>query len=253
LVQESNLRKQFDLAFVTLLNDLEATASAVPYLTPLDLHTLNEGQAQDHGAIAVIAPGTGLGEAFLIWDGSRYRACASEGGHAGFAPVEAAQIELLHFMRAQFNHVSVERVCSGNGMPFIYEFLQARNTAPELAEVAAGIASADDKARVIIDSALDAERPSPLCVATLATFVSILAAEAGNLALKVLATGGVYLGGGIPINILSALEGRFVEAFQSKGRFHELLSAIPIHVMRSDAALMGGAARGLELAREQTS
>ena len=254
LVQKSNLRKQFGLASVTLVNDLEATASAVPYLTPDDLHTLNTGQAQEHGAIAVIAPGTGLGEAFLVWDGSRYMACPSEGGHAGFAPTDAAQVELLESMRAQFDHISFERVCSGKGMPSIYEFLRGKDAAPELAEVAEAIARADDKARVIIDSALDAKRPSQLCAATLEMFVSIFAAEAGNLALKVLATGGVYLGGGIPINILPALEGLFVEAFRRKGRFSELLAGIPIHVMPSDAALIGAGARGLELAqREQTS
>jgi glucokinase len=180
-------------------------------------------------------------------------ACPSEGGHAGFAPADAVQVELLEFMYAQFDHVSFERVCSGNGMPFIYEFLKGKDAAPELAEVAAAIAKADDKARVIIDSAF-AKHPSPLCSATLAMFVLIFAAEAGNLALKVLATGGVYLGGGIPINILPALEGRFVEAFRHKGRFSELLAGIPIHVMPSNAALIGAGARGLELAqREQTS
>jgi glucokinase len=253
LVKESNLRKEFDLTSVTLLNDLEATASAVPYLRPDDLRTLDSGQAQEHGAIAVIAPGTGLGESFLIWDGARYRACASEGGHAGFAPADARQIELLEFMREQFDHVSFERVCSGNGMPFIYEFLKGKDAAPELAEVATEIETGDDKARVIIDSALDAKRPSPLCAATLELFVSILAAEAGNLALKVLATGGVYLGGGIPINILPVLEERFVEAFRQKGRFSHLLMLIPIHVMRSDAALIGVAVRGLELAQKKSS
>jgi glucokinase len=252
LVKESNLRKELDLASVTLLNDLEATASAVPYLRPDDLRTLDSGQAREHGAIAVIAPGTGLGESFLIWDGARYRACASEGGHAGFAPADGRQIELLRFMREQFDHVSFERVCSGNGIPFIYEFLKGKDAAPELAEVATEIETSDDKARVIIDSALDAKRPSPLCVATLELFVSILAAEAGNLALKVLATGGVYLGGGIPINILPVLEDRFVEAFRQKGRFSDLLTLIPIHVMRSDAGLIGVAARGLELTRKES-
>ncbi|MPZ50127.1 MAG: glucokinase [Dehalococcoidia bacterium] len=252
LIEESNLRDQFGLATVTLLNDLEATASAVPFLKPEDLHILNPGQPVRHGAIAVIAPGTGLGEAFLIWDGSQYRACPSEGGHAAFAPTDAGQIELLESMREQFGHVSFERVCSANGMPFIYEFLRGKDAAPEWDEVADEIAGAEDKARVIIDSALAAERPSPLCAATLDMFVSILAAEAGNLALKVLATGGVYLGGGIPINILPALEkGRFVDAFQRKGRFSELLSRVPIHVMPSDAALIGVAVHGLGLAQPE--
>jgi glucokinase len=250
LIEEANLRDEFALASVILLNDLEATASAVPHLTSDDLRTLNPGQAVHGGAIAVIAPGTGLGEAFLVWDRSGYRAWPSEGGHAGFAPTNAAQIELLEYMMARFDHVSVERVSSANGMPHIYEFLKERAVALEPEETAAAIAQAADKTRIIIDSALDAEHPSPLCGATLDMFVSILAAEAGNLALKVLAIGGVYLGGGIPKSILPALEhGRFVKAFQQEGRFSDLLSLIPVHVMPSDAALLGAAVRGLDIAQ----
>jgi glucokinase len=250
LIEEANLRNQFAIASVILLNDLEATASAVPHLTSADLRTLNPGEAVEGGAIAVLAPGTGLGEAFLVWDGSGYKASPSEGGHAGFAPTNAAQIELLEYMMAQFDHVSVERVCSANGMPHIYEFLKERAVASESEDTAAEIARASDKTRIIIDSALDPEHPSPLCEMTLDMFVSILAAEAGNLALKVLATGGVYLGGGIPINILPALEhGRFLQPFQQKGRFRDLLSLIPVYVMRSDAALLGAAVRGLDMAQ----
>ena len=246
-IEESNLRAQFNLASVDLLNDLQATATAVPFLRPDELHTLNEGRRIEHGAIAVIAPGTGLGEAFLVWNGAGYTACPSEGGHAGFAPTDVLQDGLLEYLRHQFDHVSFERVCSGLGIPSIYEFLESRDHAPELDEVAEALANAEDRTRVIVGAALASNR-SPLCAATLDIFVTVLAAEAGNLALKVLATGGVYLGGGIPINILPALrEGSFMEAFQRKGRFSELLGRIPVHVMDSDAALLGAAIHGLRL------
>ena len=241
-----------DLGFrsVTLLNDLQAIAYAIPILEPRDLHTLNQGIPDHTGAIAVIAPGTGLGEAFLTWDGIRYHAYPSEGGHADFAPLDERQIGLLKHLLAAHDHVSVELVCSGLGIPNIYAYMRHSGQAPEVAELAQRIAAASDPTPVIVGAALDPAAPSPLCSATLETFVSILGAEAGNLALKVLATGGVYLAGGIPAKILPSLsDPRFLRAFRSKGRFSGLLDTVPVHVIVAQAALLGAASYGLGQAK----
>ncbi len=234
---------------VRLLNDLAAIAYSVPWLESDDLHTLNEGQVAPGGAIAVIAPGTGLGEGFLTWDGSRYRAHASEGGHTDFAPTNLLEVNLLRYLLDCFGHVSYERVCSGRGLPNIYDFLKDSGYAQEPAWLAEQLARADDPNPVIVEAALAGERQCELCVATLETFVSILGTEAGNMALNVLATGGVYLGGGIPPRILPALEdARFLEEFQAKGRMSDLMAKIPVHViLNPKVALMGAACHGLEV------
>lgn len=248
-ISEESLRRELGLAKVRLLNDLEAIASAVPSLGPDDVRALAPGEPVLHGTIAVVAPGTGLGEAFLIWDGSRYRPCSSEGGHADFAPADATQSELLEYMRERYDHVSFERVCSAIGIPALYDFFRDRLLTPEGEDVAAALAAAEDKAHVIIDAALHAAQPDPLCTEVIELFASILGSEAGNLALKVLATGGVYLAGGIPMHVLPALEkGTLAKSFQRKGRLAKLLSRIPVQVITGQAALMGAAIHGLELA-----
>jgi len=231
-----------------LLNDLAAIAHAVPFLEPADLHTLNEGQPVPGGAIAVIAPGTGLGEAFLTWDGARYRPHASEGGHTDFAPNNPFEVELLRTLQDRFEHVGYERVCSGRGLPNIYAYLKDSGYAEEPAWLTEQLASTDDPTPVIVNAALDGERPCELCVATLNAFVSILGAEAGNLALKVLAGGGVYLGGGIPPRILPALEDeQFMKAFRHKGRMSDFLARVPMRViLNPKVALVGAACHGLE-------
>jgi glucokinase len=246
-MDEEDLQEQLGLVSVRLLNDLLAVGHAVPILTPEDLHTLNEGKPEKHGSIAVIAPGTGLGEAFLTWDGTRYRAHASEGGHTDFAPTTKIEIGLLRFMSRRMRHVSYELVCSGIGIPNIYAYLKKRGEVAEPEWLAERLLEAKDPTPVIAQAALNEEQPCPLCVATMELFVSILGAEAGNLALKVLATGGVYLGGGIPPRILPVLdEGPFMEAFRGKGRFGGLMADMPIHViLNRKAALLGGAYRGL--------
>ena len=247
VMEETQLGEALHIPSVVLLNDLEAIAYAVPYLEAADLCTLNAGQAVSEGAIAVIAPGTGLGEAFLTWDGSKYLAHTSEGGHADFAPSNELEINLLRSLFTRFKHVSFERVCSGSGIPNIYKFLKESGYAPESPDLAERLAAASDLTPIIFDAALKEDAPDKLCVATLHTFVSILGAEAGNLTLKVLATGGVYLGGGIPPRILSFLEdGRFMQAFQRKGRFTEMLGRIPVHViLNPKIALFGAACHGL--------
>jgi glucokinase len=247
VIRETQLEEALNLSPVRLLNDLETIANSVPVLESADLHTLNEGQPAPGGAIAVIAPGTGLGEAFLTWDGSRYRAHASEGGHASFAPMDSLEAELLCYLQRRFDHVSCERVCSGIGLPNIYAFLRDTGYAKEPDWLAEELAAADDLTPLIVNAALDDESPCELCIATLNTFVSILGAEAGNLALKALATGGVYLGGGIPPRILPALEQeRFMEAFRRKGRMSDLLARMPVHViLNPKVALLGAACHGL--------
>jgi glucokinase len=249
VMEERQLQEALRLSSVRLLNDLEAIAHAVPFLEAADLHTLNEGQPAPGGAIAIIAPGTGLGEAFLTWDGSRYRAHASEGGHTDFAPTNALEVGLLRYLLGRFEHVSYERVCSGGGLPNIYAYLRDSGYAEEPAWLAEQLASVEDPNPIIVNAALHGERLCELCVATLNTFVSILGTEAGNLALKVLAIGGVYLGGGIPPRILPALEqGRFMEAFRRKGRMSDLLAQVPVHViLNPKVALLGAACHGLEL------
>jgi glucokinase len=252
-MEEQHLQRALDLEVVRLLNDLEAIARAVPFLEDQDLHTLHKGEAEPEGTIGVIAPGTGLGEAFLTWDGSRYQAFASEGGHTDFGPVGAFQVGLLQYMEERCEHVSYERLCSGRGLPNIYAYAKDSGYAPEPEWLAAKLVEinnhGDDPTPVIVEAALDQERPCELCIKTLQTFVAILGAEAGNLALKMLATGGIYLGGGIPPRILPALkEPSFFKAFRRKGRLSKLLQRVPLHViMNPKAALLGAACHGLGL------
>ena len=243
VIAEDELRRKLDLSSVLLMNDLVAIATSIPHLRKKDLHTLNEGEAIEGGAIAVIAPGTGLGEAFLTWDGTHYRAYPSEGGHADFAPNNETEAGLLKFLQDRLGHVSYDWICSGRGIPNIYEFLKESKHAEEPERLAEEIARADDPAPVITAAGIDKEKGSELCAAAMNTFVSILGAEAGNMALSVLATGGVYLGGGIPPRILPILEsGLFVDAFTNKGRMSSLLTGIPVRVITNpNSALLGAA------------
>jgi len=253
VIDEASLAKDLNFKFVHLMNDLEAVARAVPILRASDVITLNVGQPVPKGAIAVVAPGTGLGESFLTWDGSKYVSHSSEGGHADFAPTNERQIGLLKFMLRRFDHVSVERVCSGIGIPSIYEYLRDVEQIPERPEIAQAIASATDHTAAITNSAFDEYNPCELCKATVDTFVSILASEAANMALKVMATGGVYLAGGIPLHMAHPAEkSRFMETFKRKGRFSQLMDHIPVHVILNRAALLGSAAYGLESFKEES-
>ena len=170
------------------------------------MHSQSRSNLLPEGAIAVIAPGTGLGESFLTWDGTRYVAHSSEGGHSDFAPTDERQIRLLEYMLKIFDHVSFEHVCSGIGIPHIYRFLRDVEHLPEDPDVAKLVDAATDPSVVIISQALDAENPSKLCAATIDCFVSILGSEAGNLAVKFLATGGVYLAGGVAVHTLPVIK-----------------------------------------------
>jgi glucokinase len=242
VVDETSLGTALGIPVVCLLNDLVALAYAVPRLSSNALRTLQRGEPVECGAIAVIAPGTGLGEAFVTWESWNYRAHPSEAGHADFAPADALQEELLAWLRGRFDHVSCEHVCSGSGLPNLYDFLNARGTAPEERWLADRLAGADDRSPVIVDAAFDARAPSALALAALELFASILAAEAGNAALRVLATGGVYLGGGMPRRILPLLEREsFIDRFSQKDRMADLLIRIPLHVIVARGVALSGA------------
>jgi glucokinase len=226
---------------VRLLNDLAAIAYGMVNLKPAEFVVLHRAENPPaHGNIAVIAAGTGLGESSLVWEGDRYYAVASEGGHSDFAPHDAEQIELLRSLAAEFGHVSYERVLSGPGLWNIYKFLRRESHAEEPAWLSAQIAAGDASAAV--SEAAIAGR-DPVCVHALTMFCDIYGSEAANLALKVLALGGVYLGGGIAPKILPMLtNGTFVRGFLAKGRLNEILKRIEVRVSLNPSAGLLGAA-----------
>lgn len=245
VIEEARLARELALRQVSLLNDLKAIAYAIPRLREDELHTINIGEPERNGPIAIVAPGTGLGEAFLVWNGSSYVPCASEGGHAGFAPTDALEAELWAYLRRRYGHVSCERVCSGSGIPNIYDGLRELGEVQESPEFAAQLVGLADRTPLIMQRAV--EGTDPLCVRTLDIFTAALGAEAGNLAVKVLASGGVYLAGGIPPRILPQLSsGGFMRAFADKGRLSDLLRAMPVKVVLVNAALIGAALYGLD-------
>jgi glucokinase len=226
---------------VRLLNDLAAIAYGMVHLEPAEFEVLHRAEdPPQHGNIAVIAAGTGLGESALVWEGDKYYAVASEGGHSDFAPHDAEQIELLRFLIAEFGHVSYERVLSGPGLWNIYRFLRGESGVEEPAWLKAEIAAGDPSA-VVSEAALAGR--DPICVHALTMFCDIYGSEAANLALKVLALGGVFLGGGIAPKILPMLmSGAFVKGFLAKGRLNEILKRIEVRVSLNPAAGLLGAA-----------
>ena len=189
-VDAAALRAELALDEVFLVNDVQATAYAAPLLCPKELHTVNIGKRDATGSIAVIAPGTGLGEAFLVWSNGSYLACSSEGGHASFAPTDARQMALWHYLSSKFGHVSVERVCSGLGIANIYDFLRDADPAAETVDFAAQLAGETDRTPLIVRAGMKDPVSNQLATATLDLFVPALGDEAGNLALKVLSTWG---------------------------------------------------------------
>ena len=245
VIEEASLSRALK-APVCIFNDLVSIAQAVPHLSGSDLETLSVGQPLKHGSIAVVAPGTGLGEAYLTWSDGGYHAYPSEGGHTDFGPTDAQQVQLLAYLQNRFGHVSYERVCSGLGIPNLYAFLKDSGGYAEPAWLAHQLAAAADPTPVIAQAAL--EHKVEIASAALDLFVTILGSETGNMALKVPATGGVYLGGGIPPRILPLLKTeRFMRAFLNKGRFAGLLSTMPVHVIRHpEVALLGAAFLGLD-------
>ncbi len=241
VVDAGLLARELGLKSVGLINDLEANAWGIALLGEKDFALLNAGAPDASGNAVVIAAGTGLGEAGLYWDGKAHRPFATEGGHADFAPRNRLEVELLEYLLTQFQRVSYERVVSGPGLLNIYRFLRDGGHAEEPPWLAEAVRQEDPPA-IIVQAALDGK--SELCIRALDLFVSLYGAEAGNLALKVLATGGVYLGGGIAPRIVQKLtEPAFLDAFTFKGRMRPLLQAMPVRVILNDKAALLGAAR----------
>ncbi|MCG6947253.1 MAG: glucokinase [Deltaproteobacteria bacterium] len=239
-VSEAEIKKRFKWSQVGLINDLAATAYAVPFLNSRELFSLNKAKARKEQNIALVAPGTGLGQALLIFAEGQCIPVASEGGHADFSPNNEAEVELWRYLSQRFRHVSTERVLSGPGLVHIYSWLRDSKRFTEPAWLVKSMEETDP-ARAIAEAALTEKHP--LCVASLNGFVSILGAVSGNLALIAMTTGGVYLGGGIPPKILPKLEEPvFMKAFTNKGRYKDLLERIPVRVILNDKAALLGAA-----------
>lgn len=241
LVSKQTLAAALRIDAVHLINDLEATGHGISALTADELRTLNEGAPEPHGNMALIAAGTGLGQAALFWNGERYHVAASEGGHADFAPRNEIEIALLVYLLNTQEHVSYERVLSGPGLVNIYNFLKESGRALEPTWLAEAMAVSDDQAKTIGQAALAGK--ASLCSRALEMFVAIYGAQAGNLALTFKATGGVYLGGGIAPKIIASLEGSvFMESFKRKGRLSSLVAATPVHVIMNPKTALVGAA-----------
>jgi glucokinase len=239
VVDARSIASEFGVKTVGLINDLEATAYGTLRLRSNDTLPLNTGVARPHGAIAVIAAGTGLGEGGLVWNGSRYQTLPSEGGHSDFAPRNELEMHLLRFLLTTYKRVSNERVVSGMGIVNLYQFFRTQVKYPEpqwLADEMTG-----DAAAAISQAALAGKDAA--CIKTMELFVSLYGAEAGNLALKLLSTAGVFIGGGIAPKLLPMLQqSGFMDSFSDKGRFSTLLRNMPVHVVLNDKTALLGAA-----------
>jgi glucokinase len=240
MIDRAELSRALKLASVDLLNDLEAAAYGIFTLEDDEFFTLNAGVIRSAGNKALIAAGTGLGEAILYDDGRHFRPLASEGGHADFAPRNETEIALLRYLLGRFQHVSYERVLSGPGLLNVYRFLKESRTVEEPQWLAARLADAEDASAEISKAALANE--AEICVKALDLFVSVYGAEAGNLALRAKSLRGLYIGGGIAPKVLTKLrDGAFMRAFVDKGRYAEFVSAVPVQVMLNDQAALRGA------------
>ncbi len=242
VIEESAVSKSCGIPQVRLLNDLQAMALGLLRLPPEELVEINPDARPGVGNIAVIAAGTGLGEALLYWDGQRHHAIATEGGHADFAPNSREQEGLLRHLRDRLGgHVSYERILSGPGLYNIYQYLREENPVSESAAFRDALNTGQDAGKLISQFAL--EKGDFLCLETLRIFVSVYGAEAGNWALKTLAHGGVLIGGGIAAKILPAMvDGNFINGFLDKGRFAQWLGTLSVRLAVNEEAGMLGAA-----------
>jgi glucokinase len=240
-IEGDKLAEFLKIPQVRLLNDLEAMAYGLPFLEPDEIEDLNPDAPSPppDGTRALLAAGTGLGESLIVWTGKDYQICPSEGGHADFAPNNDLEIELLRYLRTSYLHVSYERVLSGPGLYLIYQFL--RDTQKNEPTWFSEKLPTGDPASLIAEAGLEGK--PDICKNALQLFVSIYGAEAGNMALKTLAMGGVYIGGGIAPKILPALQdGTFMKSFLAKGRYKRLLAKIPVRViLNPHTALLGAA------------
>jgi glucokinase len=234
-VDARTLAQEVGVEKIVLLNDLGATGHSIEHLPPEEFCVLNPGKPEFGGARALLAAGTGLGQSILAWDGTRYRILPSEGGHSDFAPHTDQQIELLKFMRRRYPQVSWELILSGRGFRTLHEFL-----APNVKHASFEDPDMDPAPEI---TRLGLSKACSVCVETLDLWVSIYGAEAGNLALKVLALGGVYVAGGIAVKIIEKIkDGTFFRAFKDKWHFENLLANIPVSVVLNENAPLLGAA-----------
>ena len=244
-LEKDDITKQSGIKRVRLVNDLVATTAAIPHLQDGDLVTLHSGKRKTNSKIfGVLAPGTGLGTGYLVHHRGSYLALPSEGGHAAFAPTCQTEAELLKHLMSEYEHVSYEHVLSGQGLVNIYTFLEKTRGSDKHQEFTIqGVTG--DPAAAISQAALNHE--NPLCIEALDIFVSILGAQAGNLVLTFMATGGLFLGGGIPPKIIKKLmDGTIVKSYLDKGRLAHVLQETPLYVIRDDhAALLGAASLAL--------
>jgi glucokinase len=241
VVDAADVARRLSIQTVHVMNDLEANAYGIATLEPSDIAVLNPGTPDPTGNAAVVSAGTGLGEAGLFWDGSGHRPFATEGGHTDFAPRNKLEVDLFLHLLSRFGRVSCERVVSGPGLHNIYQFLRDTGQGAESEEVVAAMQK-ESPPPVISRFALTGR--CALCVRALDIFVSLFGAEAGNFALKVMATGGVFLGGGIAPKIIEKLQGPlFLETFTAKGRLKSLMESMPVRVILNDMTALRGAAR----------
>jgi len=241
IVDSRQLAVKLNLQRVSLINDLEANAHGIAELESKDLAVLNSGSADAQGNAAIISAGTGLGEAGLFWDGKRHHPFACEGGHTDLAPRNELEIDLLRYLLTKFRRVSYERVVSGPGLVNVYNFFRNANPDQESSSIAEEMRQ-ENPAAVITRAGMKGS--CRLCVQALDLFVSLYGAEAGNLALKIMSTGGIFVGGGIAPRILPKLtEPMFMRAFTTKGRMSPLLEAMPVRIILNDKTALLGAAR----------
>ncbi len=235
IVDADSLAREVGVKSIVLVNDLGATGHSLEHLPIEDFCVLNQGTPVPGASRALLAAGTGLGEGILFWEGTRYKVVPSEGGHSDFSPRSEQQIELLRFMRHRYPQVSWELILSGRGFRTLHEFIAPSVKHPVFEDPDA------DPAPFITKSGLD--RSCPVCVETLDLWTSIYGAEAGNLALKVLALGGVYVAGGIAVKILPKMkDGTFIKAFTDKWHFEKMLSDVPVSIVLNESAPLIGAA-----------
>jgi glucokinase len=235
VVDADTLARELAVEPIVLMNDLGATGHSLEHLPPEDFCVLNQGTPVKGGTRALLAAGTGLGEGILFWEGTRYKVVPSEGGHTDFAPRTDQQIELLRFMRRRYPQVSWELILSGRGFRTLHEFIAPSVKHPIFEDPDA------DPAPFITKSALD--KSCPVCVEALDLWTTIYGGEAGNLALKVLALGGVYVAGGIAVKILSKMQdGAFFASFKDKWHFTAMLEDVPVSIVLNEAAPLIGAA-----------
>jgi glucokinase len=241
VIESKRLADELKLKKAVLINDLEANAWGIAALDPKDVVLLNHVTSAPVGNQAVISAGTGLGEAGMYWDGAKHHIFASEGGHADFAPRNELEMELFRYLSGRYGHVSYERIVSGPGLVNVFHFLRDTGRGTEPQWLTDEMLHADPAAAI---SRAGLNGSCPLCEQAVDLFVSVYAAEAGNLALRLMAIGGVYLGGGIAPKMLAKLSGPlFMHAFVSKGRMQPLLETVPVKVITNDKAALMGAAR----------